>query len=453
MPDDRKDNVIQPRVLKGFRDYLPPEMRARAAMIAKITEVFERFGFGPLETPALEYSDILVGKYGEDAEKLLYRFADHGGRDVCLRYDLTVPLARLVAQHKGLPKPFKRYQIAPVWRAEKPGRGRFREFVQCDADIVGSASLLHDAECIALGHAIMTALGIERFEIRMSTRKLLTALGKAVSCEDPERLGLVFRTIDKLPSRGEEAVRRLLESEAGCTPEEVERIMAFVEVEGDNTSRLERVRSRLEGTPGEEDASCATVDLGMILHYSRLLGVPDATVTIDPSIARGLDYYTGTVYETFLTDLPGFGSVMSGGRYDDLITRFLGKPVPAVGISVGIDRLFSGLQELGLVETEFVGVVAGLAALDDICAAKCLELLARVRSSGIASELLFDDERALSVKKQLRRASQRGVPYVLILGPDEVARGAVSLKDMRTGEQETLPVEKAIEKLSGPAKQ
>ena len=448
MGAEGKGNVIQPRVLKGFRDYLPPEMRARQEMIRKITAVFERFGFGPLQTPALEYSEILLGKYGKDAEKLFYRFEDHGGRDICLRYDLTVPLARFVAQHKELPKPFKRYQIAPVWRAEKPGRGRFREFMQCDADIVGSDSLMYDAECIALGYSILKELGVENFEIRVSTRKMLAALGQALGVDDEGRLNLIFRTVDKLPSQGEERVRALLDSECGCTAEQILTIMDFAMIEGDNEAKLDQAW----GVLGREVAAKSGAwDLVKgVLSQASLLGVPDEAIVVDFSIARGLDYYTGTVYETFLTDLPGFGSVMSGGRYDGLITQFLGKPMPAVGISVGIDRLFAGLVELGVVEAAATGVVAGVAAAsaDESNVKACLELTARLREAGVPCEPLFDGGERIAMKKQLKRASQRGVPFVLILGPDEIAQDAVSLKNMQTGEQETLPVDEAIAKLA-----
>ncbi|MCK4601748.1 MAG: ATP phosphoribosyltransferase regulatory subunit, partial [Phycisphaerae bacterium] len=207
---EAKDRRVKARLLKGFRDYLPAKMQPRQRMIDTIVAVFERFGFGPLQTPAIEYSDVLLGKYGADAEKLLFRFRDNGGRDVSLRYDLTVPLSRVAGQYGDLPRPFKRYQIAPVWRAEKPGRGRFREFYQCDADVVGSDSLIYDAECVALTCAVMKALEIDGFEIRVSTRKVLAALGGALGVSDEKQLATIFRTIDKLAVQGEQRVRELL---------------------------------------------------------------------------------------------------------------------------------------------------------------------------------------------------------------------------------------------------
>jgi prolyl-tRNA editing enzyme YbaK/EbsC (Cys-tRNA(Pro) deacylase) len=240
----RKGEVIEPRTLKGFRDYLPEEMLPRQAMIDAITVVFERFGFVPLQTPALEYSDILLGKMGADAEKLLFRFRDNGGRDVSMRYDLTVPLARVAAQYPELPKPFKRYQIAPVWRGENPGRGRFREFFQCDCDIVGSSSLLYDAECVALGFAVMQALGAN-VEVRFSNRKVLAALGSVLSLADERQMMIVSRTIDKIPAQGKERVRELLKTDAGCAAEQIERIMRFVEIAGSNEQMLDALKEQL----------------------------------------------------------------------------------------------------------------------------------------------------------------------------------------------------------------
>ncbi len=444
MSDETKSEVIQPRILRGFRDYLPEEMRPRQAMIQTITEVFERFGFAPLQTPALEYADILLGKYGADAEKLLYRFTDNGGRDVCLRYDLTVPLARVAAQYHDLPKPLKRYQVAPVWRAEKPGRGRYREFFQCDVDIVGSSSLLCDAECVAVDDAVMTALGVENFTIRISTRKVLTALGEALGVESEAQLNTIFRTIDKLPSQGPERVRELMASDAGCSPEQIDLIMNFVGIEGSNEEKLARV-VEVVGPAAEPAAR----ELEQVLRYAEALGAPAARVEVDFSIARGLDYYTGTVYETFLNDLPGFGSVMSGGRYDGLITRFLGKPMPAVGISVGVDRLFAGLLELGLVKKTRSNVRAMVAAYDADCVPACLETLTALRRAGVASELAFDDETKPTLKKQMKAANAKDAPFVVILGPDEIERNVVCLKNMETREQETLPLAQAIERLRG----
>ncbi|MCY3023665.1 MAG: histidine--tRNA ligase [Planctomycetota bacterium] len=459
---EAKTGVVEPRVLKGFRDYLPEEMLPRQAMIATITEVFERFGFVPLQTPALEYSDILLGKLGSDAEKLLFRFRDNGGRDVCLRYDLTVPLARVAAQYPEIPKPFKRYQIAPVWRAEKPGRGRFREFFQCDCDIVGSASLLYDAECIALDLAVMAALGVKA-EVRFNNRKVLAALAATLNVTEARQMAAIFRTVDKIPAQGKARVRELLKADAACTDGQVEKLMQFVEISGGNDEMLARL-SELLG-PG---AAQAIAELRRVKEYVEALTPPPdplpqgageavasssapstqhSALRLDFSIARGLDYYTGTVYETFLTELPGSGSVMSGGRYDGLIERYLGKPMPAVGISVGIDRLFSYLAELGKVKKSAVTSRVCVVAMDAACLAPALRVLSQFRGAGIAAEMVIENDQKLRLDKQLSLAGKKGIPYAAIIGGNEVAKGTVMLKDLVARTQEELTVEQAVGRL------
>ncbi|HYF52600.1 MAG TPA: histidine--tRNA ligase [Planctomycetota bacterium] len=436
-----KSGIIEPRTLKGFRDYLPEDMLPRQAMINTIVEVFERFGFVPLQTPALEYSDILLGKMGTDAEKLLFRFNDNGGRDVCLRYDLTVPLARVAAQYQDLPKPFKRYQIAPVWRAENPGRGRFREFFQCDCDIVGSPSLLYDAECIALDLAVMKALGV-RAEVRFNNRKVLAALGASLSVSDDRQTMAIFRTIDKIPSQGQARVRELLKTEANCNDAQVDRIMRFVEISGSNEEMLASLESLLGAS-----AASAVGELRTVLNYVGEMTGSTAGVKLDFSIARGLDYYTGTVYETFLLDLPGFGSVMSGGRYDGLIAVYSGKQTPAVGISVGLDRLFSGLIELGKIKKTVSTSRVAIVPMDAACVSAALKVLGKVREAGVAAELCLESEQKPKLDKQLSLAGKKGIPYAAILGSNEVAKGTVMLKDLNARTQEELSVEQAIAKL------
>lgn len=438
----KSGGVIEPRVLKGFRDYLPDEMLPRQAMIATISKVFERFGFVPLQTPALEYADILLGKLGGDAEKLLFRFRDNGGRDVCLRYDLTVPLARVAAQYPDLAKPFKRYQIAPVWRAEKPGRGRFREFFQCDCDIVGSASLLYDAECIALDLAVMAELGVKA-EVRFNNRKVLSTLGASLNVSEERQMMAIFRTIDKIPSQGKERVRELLKSDANCDETQVEKIMRFVDISGTNDEML----SKLAELIGERSKD-AIEELRRVNDYVLAMCPNEASkLKLDFSIARGLDYYTGTVYETFLTDLPGTGSVMSGGRYDGLIERYLGKPMPAVGISVGIDRLFSYLVELGAVKTLGVTSKVMVVAMDASCLQPALKVLGQLRAAGIAAEMAIENEQKPKMDKQLSLAGKKGIPFAAILGGNEVAKGTLMLKDLASRQQDEMTLEQAIAKL------
>ena len=436
--------VIEPRTLKGFRDYLPEDMLPRQAMIASITRVFERFGFAPLQTPALEYTDILLGKLGGDAEKLLFRFRDNGGRDVCLRYDLTVPLARVAAQYADLQKPFKRYQVAPVWRAENPGRGRFREFFQCDCDIVGSASLMYDAECIALDFAVMQELGVNA-EVRFNNRKVLSALGQKLSVADERQMMAIFRTIDKLPSQGKQRVRELLDSDAKCNADQIETIMRFVDIDGDFQAKLDQFQT-LVGSFADD----AAAELTTVKKYVEAQIGPSgcAGLILDFSIARGLDYYTGTVYETFLTDLPGFGSVMSGGRYDGLIARYSGKATPAVGISVGIDRLFAGLVELKRVTKSSATSKVCVVAMDADCVLPALAALGAFRAAGIASEMLLDNEQKPKIDKQLSAASKKGIPFAAIFGGNEIAKGTLMLKDLNVKTQDEMTLSQAIERLS-----
>lgn len=444
----KKKTRVAPRLLKGFRDYLPEEMLPRQELVRKIVVVFERFGFAPLQTPALEYADILLGKLGADAERLLYRFRDHGDRDICLRYDLTVPLARVAAQYPNLPKPFKRWQIAPVWRAEKPARGRFREFMQCDADIVGASSLVCDAECVALDHAVMSALGEPEAVIRLNNRRALSAFAALLDVppSDAERTATVFRTLDKLPAQGRERVAELLASEAGCPAARIEEALEFVCRPGNAAEKLNRLRAT-----GPAEAVAAADELEKLLGYAHDLGVPEKNLELDLTIARGLDYYTGAVYETFLPGMEEYGSVMSGGRYDGLIGTYAGHEVPAVGISVGLDRLFSALKERG-------GAVSGsspakvlTAALETESVPEVLRLTAKLRAAGIATDEALDNPDKPKLKKQLSYASARGIPYALIVGPDERAAGKVALKNLENREQRTLSFEEASAVLKSTA--
>jgi histidyl-tRNA synthetase len=439
-----KGGIIEPRLLKGFRDYLPEEMLPRQEMIGKVTRVFERFGFVPLQTPALEYSDILLGKMGADSEKLLFRFKDNGGRDVCLHYDLTVPLARVAAQYPDLPKPFKRYQIAPVWRAENPGRGRFREFFQCDCDIVGAPSLIYDAECITLGLSTMQELGV-RVEIRFSNRKVIGVLSKSLNIVDENQVAALARTIDKLPSQGKERVLQLLKTDVNCSPEQIAKIMSVMEISGGNEEML----TKLEQALGAEGA-VAVDELRKVNSYVAEMTDSvgsNSNLKLDFSIVRGLDYYTGTVYETFLSDLPGFGSVMSGGRYDGLIERYSGKPTPAVGISVGLDRLLAGLIELGSIKKSSATSRVMVVPMDASCIAAALKVLGQLRKAGIASEMSLENDQKPKMDKQLSLAGKKGIPYAAILGSNEVAKGTLMLKDLNARQQEEVSVTAAIERL------
>lgn len=433
---------IEPRVLRGFRDYLPQKMIPRARMLATIEGVFQRFGFQPLMTPALEYLDILTGKYGEEGDSLLFRFQDQGGRDVALRYDLTVPLARVVAQHPELTLPFRRYQIAPVWRAEKPARGRFREFVQCDGDIVGSADMAADAELVQLAGALLEGLGVTGYEVRVNNRKVLTGLMHEVGVDDPGREAGILRVIDKLPKIGADEVRRLLASECALDDSQVSRVFEFLGISGSWSEVLAGLRALfgsgsrgLEGVRELEElhAIAAAADAGSA-----------GSLVLDLSIARGLNYYSGTIYEVFLGALPGYGAVMGGGRYDGLVGVFKGQDVPAVGISLGIDRLLEGLFELGLLAEERSVAKVLVTVFSAETAGYSARAARLLRDAGIPCELF---PAYTKIGKQLRHAERSAQRWVVVAGPDEVAHNEVALKDLTTGEQVSLALSSLVETL------
>lgn len=428
--------MVQARVLKGFRDYLPESDLPRQQILRQIAEVFESFGFGPLTTPALEYSDVLLGKYGDEGDKLLYRFDDNGGRSVALRYDLTVPLARVVAQHRNLEMPFRRYQIAPVWRAEKPGRGRFREFTQCDVDIVGEASIRADGECLVVGLTVMRSLGVPDVKARINNRKVLDGILDCLSVEGVDRRHAVLRAVDKLPKIGREAVCRELEATAELDAQQQADLFSFFEcdVQEPQLDALRLLLTNSERGLEGVDELCALSDF---LAQSGLR----EQVEIDLSIARGLDYYTGTIYETFVTSHPEYGSVMSGGRYDTLLGMFLKKSIPAVGISVGVDRLIALLSEMGAITGRAGAADVFAVVFDDADHGPLQQVAQRLRGQGLKVEVSL---KAAKLGKQLRYAERKGYRWVLIAGADELKAGKVGLKDLESGAQRSLEVEEVL---------
>jgi len=413
-------------------------------MLTTIERIFQSFGFLPLMTPALEALDILTGKYGGEGEGLLYRFKDLGDRDVALRYDLTVPLARVVAQYPDLRLPLRRYQVAPVWRAEKPARGRFREFVQCDGDIVGSADMLADAEVVQLACALLEGLGVKSFRVRLNNRKVLSGLMQSLGIDSPEGEAGVLRTMDKLDKIGVEKMERLLRDENGLDDGQVRGILDFLAVKGSAPEVLARLRELLGG---QDTGLEGVAELARVFELLEPLEL-SATIEIDVSIARGLAYYTGTIYEVFLGDLPGYGAVMGGGRYDSLVGLFKGQEVPAVGISLGIDRLLEGLVELGLLETSESVADVLVAVFSAETAGYAAQVAQVVRAGGIACELF---PALAKLPKQFRRAERAGQRWVLVPGPDEATARAVRVKDLDSGEQETVPLDRIVEHLQSAA--
>lgn len=438
---------MEPQVLRGFRDYLPADMLPRAALIRQIEVVFERYGFAPLQTPALEYSELLLGKYGDEGDKLLFRFRDNGDRDVALRYDLTVPLARVLGTHRDTPLPFKRYHVGPVWRAEKPARGRFREFVQCDVDTVGVEGPAADAEVISAGiDALRHVLashdsqparaqrnGQPAITLRLSNRQLLNGMCEKANIA-PDKSIAVFRTLDKLDKQGEPAVRELLAKDCGLNASDIERVFEYL----NNPATAQNLE------PLEQYFAGVEVGLAGVKHVRRVIELVTAHgfaeyLAIDLSIARGLDYYTGSIYETSLNGLPGFGSIMSGGRYDKLLGMFTGKDIPAVGISVGLDRLLAGMQELQLVTSTSTPAKVLVTVFDDRIHAT--QLVQKLRHQGVCAELALADDK---LGKQFKHADRMKLPYVIIAGPDERARSVVKLKTLATGEERELPEQDII---------
>ncbi len=406
---DKATSKIEPRLLKGFRDYGLQEQASRQAMFGKIQSVFEQFGFLPLSTPVLEYKEILMGKYGDD-EKLVYSFRDNGDRDVAMRYDLTVPLARYVAQNLGsLPLPFKRYQIAPVWRADNPQKGRLREFYQCDVDVIGTESELSDAETIACCAKAIEVLGVTNYKIRISDRAILSTLSRDA-----------VRILDKVDKIGVEAMAKEM-TDRGVTESEI--TMAKKLVSGDGVTMPERLAKVVEN-----------------LKQFNLKG----QVEFDATIARGLDYYSGTVFETVLPEKPEYGSICSGGRYDGLVDQFSSQSLSAVGGSIGIDRLYDALIELGLVP-KTAGVQVLILNLSSDLQKNYIELAGQLRAAGINTELFYE---ATKLDKQFKYGERKNIPWAIVMGDEEAASGKVKLKNFATREQEELTQSEIINKLT-----
>ena len=423
--------VIKPQTLKGFRDYLPGPMMAREHLIDTARRVYRGFGFSPIDTPALEYSEILLGKGGDETDKQLFRFTDQGERDVAMRFDLTVPLARFAAQHlQEIGTPFKRYHIATVWRAEKPQKGRFREFIQCDFDTLGTDSNIADAETLLVIHDLMQRLGFSKFTIRINNRLVLNGL--------LEHLGLtghtvgVLRALDKLPKIGREAVIAEMTEKVGTSAAQADSVLQMTELTGRSTNVLSQVETMLAGN---EQGLAGVRKLRELFAWSATAGVPEERVALDLSIARGLDYYTGTIYETFLDDLPGIGSVCSGGRYDNLAGLFTSQKLPGVGASLGLDRLLAAMEELGMLAAASTPAPVLILLFDAGHTGDYLRIARTLRAAGIDTEVFCD---ARNIGKQLSYASRKGFKAAVIAGQTEFEQGTFQVKDLQAGQQTTV---------------
>ena len=428
-------------------ELLPRDQIAFQRMLDTIRRVYERFGFLPVETPVFELSDVLLTKTGGETERQVYfvqstgalaNAADGALPELALRFDLTVPLARYVAEHEhDLAFPFRRYQIQRVYRGERAQRGRFREFYQCDIDVVGkdSLSVRHDAEFPAVIFAVFSELDIGKFTIQLNNRKLMRGFFEAQGVGDAELQARVLREVDKLYKRGADYVRETLTGEGfGLSAEAVDRILAFVEVR--STSHADAL-AQLDALGSPNDAVRAGVEeLREVLELVRALGVPESHYALNFSIARGLDYYTGTVYETTLDDYPQIGSVCSGGRYDDLASHYTKSKLPGVGISIGLTRLFWQLRDAGLVDTAASSVQVLVTQMDAAHLPQCLALAAELRQGGLNTEVVME---ASKLGKQFKYADRAGIRFVAVLGEDEIAQGTVTVKDLRREDQFTVP--------------
>ncbi len=426
------EKLIQPRVLKGFRDFLPEAEITRSDLIEKLTAAFRLFGYVPIDTPVLEYSEILLRKSNGETEKQVFRFEDNGGRDVALRFDLTVPFARFTAEHKDeLYFPFKRYHIAKVWRGEKPQAGRYREFVQCDFDCVGSDSAAADFEILSLMKHALSAIGVDDITIRMSHRgvfnRFLEQRGLTDKSED------ILRTVDKLTKIGRDEVKQQLLDLTG-SGQTAEDILCYIS----GGSSFADTLARMEQMSGGE--SDGTRRLKEIQEMMEAAGIADSFV-LDPSITRGLDYYTGVVYETFLNRLPGIGSVCSGGRYDNLAGLYMKDKVPGVGSSIGLDRLIAGLEQLGLLEHKKSYVQVEIFCTDPAQSARYQQTAAVLRRHGISCEVFPDPKKLV---QQYTVAEKKGIPFGLLM-PEDTGSSTVTLKNLVTREQhEQIPIDEAM---------
>ena len=433
---------MTPRTLSGFMELLPAPQQQMERMMEILRTTYSRYGFTPLDTPLIEASEVLLAKGGGETEKQIYRFTK-GDADLSLRFDLTVPLAKYVALHyNDLSFPFRRYQIGKVYRGERAQRGRFREFYQADIDIIGDGKLdiINEAEIPAIICQTFTALGLKRFQIRVNNRKILNGFYAMQGLSD--KSGDIMRTVDKLDKIGAEKVRKLLMDEIALTDAQADEILKFIAITGSN----EEVLTALQAYAGRNEIFDEGLgELNTVVKYLAAFGVGEANFAVDLTIARGLDYYTGTVYETTLLDHPEIGSVCSGGRYDNLAEYYTDRQLPGVGISIGLTRLFYVLGEQGLLNPQLPTAPADVLILpmtEDL--APAISLATQLRSAGIRTQLYTEQKK---FKAKMNYANNLAIPYVVFLGEDEIAAGVVACKDMTTGEQTKLGFDETLARI------
>ncbi len=423
----------RPRLYKGMRDYLPQDMIPRELLLANIKKTFRRWGFVPVETPAIEYTEVLMGsKYGTEAQKLIYHIVHDDG--LALRYDLTVPLARLYAlNERDLPTPFKRYQIQPVWRAERaqPRQGRFREFYQCDVDIVGTDSRLSDAEIVAMTVDILSEIGFDKFTLEVNHRGILLGMVEEAGFPAEEEIS-VCQSLDKLDKIGEDGVRKEL-GKKGFS-------------DGPVTRLFELTKGDLESFATFENQRISRGYAEMMEFFRLIERFPGAIdhIRFSPTLARGLDYYTGIIFESKADDLPHIGSLTGGGRYDGLIGTFLGRDVPAIGTTIGLDRILVAAEEKGLISVKETFTDVLFINFGDDVLGEVIELSGALREKGISCEIYLEDKK---LKKQFSYADKKDIPFVVTIGTDEIAQKIARLKRMKTGEQYDIPFEELADRV------
>ena len=433
---------VQPRTLSGFMELLPGQQVLMETFLAALRETYGLYGFTPLDTPIIESSEVLLAKGGGETEKQIYRFTK-GDSDLSLRFDLTVPLAKYVALHyNDLAFPFRRYQIGKVYRGERAQRGRFREFYQADIDVIGDGKLdiVNDAEIPAIIYRTFSTLGLKNFQIRVNNRKILNGFYAILGLTD--KAGDVMRTVDKLEKIGPEKVKGILTEDFGVSGGDADAVLSFIGIKGANAQVLEA----LEAYRGRNELFDTGLDeLGTVVKYLAAFGVPEANFAVDLTIARGLDYYTGTVYETLMVDHPEIGSICSGGRYDNLAEYYTDKVLPGVGISIGVTRLFYVLQEQKMLTENANTAPADVLVIpmtEDL--APAIALATRLRDAGVRTQLYTEQKK---FKAKMSYADKLAVPFAAFLGEDEVKEGVVSCKDMVSGEQTKLGFEETLARI------
>ncbi|NNE00366.1 MAG: histidine--tRNA ligase [Pirellulaceae bacterium] len=418
-------SLIRPRTLNGFRDYLPAAMIPREQMMQTAREVFRSYGFAPIDTPTLEYLEILTGKGSDETDRQIYRFQDNGGRDVGMRFDLTVPLARFAAQHiNTLGTPFKRYHIAPVWRGERPQKGRYREFMQCDFDTIGTESVLADIEAVAVINRLLEAIGFDRFTISINNRSVLTGLLEHLGLAD--KSVPILRSLDKLTKIGQERTAAEMCEAAEIESSQADAVLKLAQCSGDAQSIFDQLPAI---TGGDPTAGGGIERLKDIYDGAVASGVPTKRLKVDVSIARGLDYYTGVIFETTLDDLPSIGSVCSGGRYDNLAGLYTKQHLPGIGASLGLDRLLAAMEQLELLPTASTPAPVFVAYFDKAHRDDYLRLAANLRGAGLGVEVYPD---AKKLGAQLKYADSHGFTVALIAGGSEWSQSRIQVKTLQT---------------------